>query len=47
MREGFDGMAVNAGHGLRGNHGVDYRFLRCFDGGLKQGTDAFIGNCLD
>ena len=47
MREGLDGMAINTRHGLGGDHGVDNGFLRGFDGRLKQGTDALVGNSED
>ena len=42
MRERVDGVAVNTGHGLGANHGIDNRLFRCFDSGLEQGADPFV-----
>ena len=41
--QGYDSVAVDAGHGFGGYHGVDYGFFGGLDGGEKQGIEAVVG----
>ena len=43
MGEGDYGVAVDAGHGFGGHHGVDYGFFGGLDGGQKEGIEAVVG----
>ena len=43
VRQGWDGVAVESGHGFGGDQGVDHGFFRRLHGGFEEGVHLGVG----